>query len=95
MNPRIKRFLSILVPLTLAVTVPAGMAFAKGSEWTIAPVVVLSLVVIGLGFFLLDENSLRAGPVLGVVALMGLFTLAVAVAFFFSCAANLNLHVPR
>jgi len=95
MNPRIKRLLFILVPLTLALAVPAGISTWKGGgdAWNIAfvgSVIVLSWVVIVLGFFgSLDENKLRLGRLLGAGALLGLFVLAVGVVFFFSCAAGI------
>ena len=97
MKSRVKTLLLVLVPVTLALAVVAGIATGKGSDWagvfSFCAVVSLLPAFIGLGVMRLIEvrefqqAGLRLGQVLFAVALLGLFVLSVGMVFFFSCSA--------
>lgn len=88
----------LLVVLTLAMAIPAGVATAKGHKaatgFWVAVLIVLSLAVISWRLICLQETrklqqaGLRVGQILGTVAMLGLFGLAVFIVFFISCVVS-------
>lgn len=92
---------ALLVTLSLALAIPAGIATAKGRSidaavGSVGVVVVLVLTVTLLmvnrlmEIRKLQETGLRLGQILGTVAMLGAFGLAVFVVFFIACAKNVH-----
>jgi hypothetical protein len=98
MKPRIATRLTILIPLTLVAVCVSGLATGLGYNLveTLAGIatvlLLLGVLVVGVLRLLerrqLQQTDLRLGQILGAVALLVLFVLAVGVVFFLSCAAN-------